>query len=389
MILVEKQIVNRTEEFNAMFKQSKALYNMWNYIMRQWFKYHYWWLLYRDCDKKYRKLFKKKMIWYYDLEKVLDSRLSSSARQQILRLLDKDWKSFYALKWVQNNRWLPWFKQKEFMLIFPWQRLTKNILLPRTLNYKINTDKIIKELKVVPVSRRKMELIISYEVDDVELKKSWISCWVDLWLNNLATIVTEKWKSLIVNWKPLKSLNKYFNKKIAKLQSKWQTHRKEQYPKNKVRRLHRKRNNKINDYLHKASKKVVDFCKENNVKEIVVWKNTWWKQECKMKNFVQIPHNRLIEMIKYKSIRNWINPVITEESYTSKIDHLVLEPMNKQEKYLWNRKYRWLFISSLWKTLNADVNWAIWILRKVSGESFIKKITSNGFVFNPVKVNID
>lgn len=146
---------------------------------------------------------------------------------------------------------------------------------------------------------------------------------------------------------------------------------------------------KIDDYLHKTSKKIVEFCKENKVKEIVIGKNVNWKKNSKLKNFVQIPHNKLIWMIEYKSKLQWINPVLTEETYTSKIDHLALEPMNKQENYKWNRKYRWLFISSLWKALNADINWAIWIIRKVSGNSFIRKIISNGFVFNPVKVNID
>lgn len=290
-----------------MFKQSKSLYNMWNYLMRQSYEYHYRWRKYKDCNVKYRNIFKKNMIWYYELEKVLESRLPSSTRQQILRLLDKDWKSFYALKW--RKRWLPWFKRKEFMLVFTKQNINEeNILLKRLLNFKINSKRKIQELKVVTISRRKMELVISYEVNDVELKKKWISCWVDLWLNNLATIVTEKWKSLIINWRPLKSINKYFNREIAKLQSNTRTNLKNQYPKNEIKRLYRKRNNRINDYLHKASRKIVDFCKENNVKEIVVWKNVWWKQECKMKNFVQIPHNRLIWMIEYKSRLQWINP---------------------------------------------------------------------------------
>lgn len=389
-MLTETHIVNRTQKFNIMFKQSKALYNSWNYLMKQAYEYHYWWKNFNDCDVEYKNIFEKKMIWYKDIEKVLKSRLPWQCRQQILMLLEKDWKSFYKLKWMQNNRGFPSFKIKEFMLIFTKQNINKDkILLKNLLRYQLKTDKNIQELKIIPHSRRKMKLVIAYEIEEKELKKKWVRCWVDLWLNNLATIVAENWKSLIVNWKPLKSLNKYFNKKISKLQSNTRSNLKSQFPKNKVKKLYEKRNKKIDDYLHKTSKKIVEFCKENKVKEIVIGKNVNWKKNSKLKNFVQIPHNKLIWMIEYKSKLQWINPVLTEETYTSKIDHLALEPMNKQENYKWNRKYRWLFISSLWKALNADINWAIWIIRKVSGNSFIRKIISNGFVFNPVKVNID
>jgi putative transposase len=123
------------------------------------------------------------------------------------------------------------------------------------------------------------------------------------------------------------------------------------------------------------------------VNRIIIWKNVNWKQECKLKNFVQIPHARLISMIQYKWFLQWIEVILTEESYTSKIDHLNYEIMEKQENYSWQRIYRWLFQST--KLINADVNWAIWIMRKVSGDFFLRRIASKGLVYNPVRVNID
>ena len=174
-------------------------------------------------------------------------------------------------------------------------------------------------------------------------------------------------------------MNKYYNMKVSELQK--TRSRKSQYPLNKVKNLARKRMNKINDYLHKASKKIIDIAVKNKTKQIVIWKNVNWKHECKLKNFVQIPHARLISLIEYKAFLNWIEVVLTEESYTSITDHL-------WTKEKWERVYRWLFRSLIWM-INADVNWAIWILRKVSGDGFLRSLASKGLMYNPVRINLD
>ena len=63
---------------------------------------------------------------------------------------------------------------------------------------------------------------------------------------------------------------------------------------------------------------------------------------------------------------------VTEESYTSKIDHLALEEMKKQESYLGKRLKRGLFKSSCGKILNADINGAIGIMRKKNAISDVQ-----------------
>ena len=104
--------------------------------------------------------------------------------------------------------------------------------------------------------------------------------------------------------------------------------------------------------------------------------------------FVEIPFSKLIDKITYKGRLVSIDVQITEESYTSKIDHLVFETLRKHDIYLGRRKKRGLFQSSIGKLLNADVNGAIGIGRKVFGDSYVNKIIGSGLAFNPIRVNV-
>lgn len=131
----------------------------------------------------------------------------------------------------------------------------------------------------------------------------------------------------------------------------------------------------------------------NNIGTIIIGLNKEWKNEINIgkrnnQHFVSIPHSKLIDKIVYKANLLGIEVITHEESYTSKIDHLAFEPLKKQESYLGKRKKRGLFQSSVGKLINADINGAIGIARKVVGDSFIGKIIDSGFVFNPVRINI-
>ena len=161
---------------------------------------------------------------------------------------------------------------------------------------------------------------------------------------------------------------------------------------NRIKSLTIKRNNKINDYLHHASKTIINYCIVYNIGTIVIGHNKNRKQEVdigKINNqkFVQIPFNKLIQQIQYKAENIGIECIVAEESYTSKTDHLVLEEMCHHDTYLGKRIKRGLFRSSTNKVLNADLNGAIGILRKVIDESSFEKIVDRGFVINPVRVN--
>lgn len=162
---------------------------------------------------------------------------------------------------------------------------------------------------------------------------------------------------------------------------------------NRIRKITLFRNCWIEDKLHKISRYIVDFCKSNNIGTIIIGLNKEWKNEINIgkrnnQHFVSIPHSKLIDKIVYKANLLGIEVITHEESYTSKIDHLAFEPLKKQESYLGKRKKRGLFQSSVGKLINADINGAIGIARKVVGDSFIGKIIDSGFVFNPVRINI-
>ena len=123
---------------------------------------------------------------------------------------------------------------------------------------------------------------------------------------------------------------------------------------NRIRKMALKRECKINDYMHKASRFVINYCLKNNIKNIVIGNNKDWKQNCNMgkrnnQNFVSIPFEKIISMIQYKAEEYGINVIITEESYTSKIDHFACEEMRKHEKYLGKRVKRELFYRD-WET---------------------------------------
>lgn len=193
----------------------------------------------------------------------------------------------------------------------------------------------------------------------------------------------------IINGRVMKSVNQWYNKKKAKLMSFVGN----KGTSNRIRKITLFRNCWIEDKLHKISRYIVDFCKSNNIGTIIIGLNKEWKNEINIgkrnnQHFVSIPHSKLIDKIVYKANLLGIEVITHEESYTSKIDHLAFEPLKKQESYLGKRKKRGLFQSSVGKLINADINGAIGIARKVVGDSFIGKIIDSGFVFNPVRINI-
>lgn len=150
------------------------------------------------------------------------------------------------------------------------------------------------------------------------------------------------------------------------------------------------RNCKVHDYMHKASRFIVNYCKDNHIGNIVIGNNKDWKQNCNMgkvnnQNFVSIPFEKLISMIQYKCEEVGIKVIVTEESYTSKTDHYSDEAMCHHENYMGKRIKRGLFRSASGKLINADLNGAIGILRKVVGER-LWQIADRGVVGTPSRI---
>jgi putative transposase len=201
---------------------------------------------------------------------------------------------------------------------------------------------------------------------------------IDLGVNNLATLTTNTGLSpLIINGRPLKYINHHYNKVKSKLQSDLQ----KQYPKrrmsNRIRTLTYKRNNRINNYLHKASRLIVNYLVSNKITTLVIGYNKGWKQSITSKqevstdvtkqnnqNFHTIPFYKFIQLLSYKCEISGIEVVIREESYTSLCSFLDNEDIKKHKNYKGERIKRGLFRSHTGKYINADVNASFNIMKK-------------------------
>ena len=232
--------------------------------------------------------------------------------------------------------------------------------------------KYIKEVRILKIHQYiKIEIIYKKEINS-QLKEfnecnSYFG--IDLGVNNLASITSnDKYLSFIINGRVLKSINQFFNKRKSKLQSDLKLKHSKDWSK-RLSILTYKRNNRINDYLHKASKKIIEMALSNGIDCLIIGKNDGWKQNINLskktnQSFTNIPHARFIELIKYKAEEVGMRVEIVEESYTSKIDHLSNENLCKQKIYSGKRIKRGLFKSASGRLINADIYGSIGILRK-------------------------
>ena len=230
-----------------------------------------------------------------------------------------------------------------------------------------------KKLRIIPLGNKnfKIEIVYEKEIKNLHLNKD-NAIGIDIGINNLMAITSNNpgCFSWLVNGRPLKSMNQYFNKQLS-IQKSLLSIINNKYWSNALTNLSLKRNNKIDDYLHKASRKVINHCIENDIGTIVIGHNNGWKQEINLgrktnQSFVSIPFNKLIQMIIYKTEEIGISVVLHEESYTSKCDHLAEEVMTHHDTYFGRRIKRGLYRSSTGKVLNADINGSIGILRKAN-----------------------
>ena len=398
---VEKHQLKYSKELDELCFNSKNLYNYCNYLIRQsFFK-----------DKVF--LNEHKLSHQLSIDKQEDwAKMGANTNQQILKLLFKNWISFFkTLKSyeIDPSKFLerpkpPRYKHKSKgrnIVIFPCNNKTniKNGLFhfPKFTKLKPIKTKVTNQnlcqARIIPLGKRfVLEIVYTIEVkEELELNNNYLS--IDLGVNNFATCYDSKNnKCFIMDGKVLKSYNQYWNKEKSRLQSILEivNHKKKS---NRLNQLTLKRTNKINDYMNKTSKYILDYCKDNDITHIVIGHNKDWKQESNIgkvnnQKFVNIPHNRFIELLKYKCENYSIEFIETEESYTSKTDHSSLEEMKHLEERAGKRKYRGLFKQGNGKVINADLNGAIGILRKVIDESLFKEIVNRGFVINPNKISI-
>lgn len=393
MRLVERHII-RDNRFEDICQKSGLLYNYVLYLVRQ-------------------GIFSGDYLKEYDLstklgnENQFDFRnLPSSVSQQVIKQV------FQNIKvWIREKKdyeknpskyktkpKLPRYKKgkKQNMLVFTtsacrikdgYIHFVKNIVKPIKTN--IGDNKLC-QVRIIPQTTcYVIEIIYEKKEIDLRLNKSNILS-IDLGLNNLCTCINNAGiKPFIINGKIIKSFNQWYNKKKAK----WMSFIKDKGTSKRLKWLNNCRNFWIEDKIHKISRWIINFCIKHNIGIIVIGLNKEWKQEVRLgkrlnQKFVEIPFLKLIDKITYKGRLVGIDVQTTEESYTSKVDHLAFETLRKHDIYLGKRKKRGLFQSSIGKLLNADVNGAIGIGRKVFGNSYVNKIIDSGLAFNPIRINI-
>lgn len=399
---VEKHIIKRNNKYYKMLDEycfkSKNLYNYANYIIRQEFINNSNWIRYNDLDKILKN--KENDFDYKNMP------ISSSA-QQCLKLLDKNWKSFFtSIKDYNKNPSkylgrpkLPKYRSKNgrnILILTNQNCKIKNgyITFPKKFKGLLIKTKIRKELQQVRVIPKDKYLVIEivYKIEDIEpLVDNGRYVGVDLGLDNFATITNNYGLiPLVINGKGLKSINQYYNKQISHYRSIAKRVNKLDYT-NKMRKLTFKRNNKVEDYIHKASRFLVNYCKNNEINTIIIGNNKNWKQSSKMnkkvnQNFISIPYYSFIQKVQYKAEEFGIKVIITEESYTSGTSFLDNELPVKENYNKSRRKYRGLFISNNGIKINADINGSYQIIKKVFPKAFAEGIEDVGL--HPFKVNL-
>ena len=349
--------------------------------------------------------------------------LNSNMAQQILKEVDGSFKSFFGLlklakkgKYAFKDCKLPKYLPKDgyTTLVIGFVRLKGNkLIIPFSNSFKkthkpveitippILLDKKVKEIRIIPkANARFFEIQYTYEAECIQrnLNKN-NALAIDLGINNLATCVTSAGKSFIIDGRRLKSINQWFNKENARLQSIKDKQHFGKKTTNRQKAIARDRNNKVNDYMNKAARKVIDYCIKNNIGSLIVGYNETFQRNSHIgkqnnQNFVSIPYGKLREKLECLCELNDIAFVKQEESYTSKAsfwdkDTIPVYNSDNPQVYAFSGKrvHRGLYKRADGKVFNADVNGALNILRKSNVVS-LDALYSSGEVDTLIRIRI-
>jgi putative transposase len=398
MHLVERHIIDRRDQRWQAIDQaawfSKNIYNAATYRVRQSFIAGAGYLNYAAIEKGFKQR---------DL--LPDQQLPLKVVQQVLKQVDHDWQAYFAAHkaWkarpekFQGKPRLPNYKETATgrnMLVYTDQAISRKALAqgwiePSGLPIRIKTaHRQVDQVRIL--SRRShyiVEVIYTQAVEQATVNPEYV-LGVDLGIDTLAALASNQpgFVPLLINGRPLKSINQGYNKQLARLKSALPAGH---YTSKRIQCLTHKRNCQIDTLLHRASKRVIEFMRLMGLGTLVIGKNDGWKQGIELgrrtnQAFVHIPHARFIKMLTYKAQRVGISVITTEESYTSKCSFLDLEPVGKQAQYAGKRVKRGLYRANDGRCINADVNGAYNIVRKVIPNAFSNGI--GGALVHPVRV---
>lgn len=391
MLLSHKTTIKLNDtESNIVGHMCYAAYKLWNACNYE--RHNYKTLgLTEYPDWYYQKKAHKGDLWY--------KQLPSQTAQEVCKLLDGSWKSFYALVKTQgiDNPRPPKYKHDNIPITYMQNAIvhdsssdTVRLSLSRKLKeymysaYGIsekylflknvvfeNTD-AIRQIKIHPPKDGTSEIIVIYEVPDVDsLPDNGKYLSIDLGLHNLLTCYDSATGDTFIAGRKYLSICSRFNKEISRVQSQWslmQSRKGVKHPKSSehISRLYRDKNNAINDYLHKVTRYIVTYCHDNDIHTVVIGDIKGIRKD---KNFGAVtnqklhalPYAKLYLMLEYKLALLGIRLVRQKEAYSSQVSPLSPEVSKKYAKRS-NRKHRGLYVDGrhLW---NADCVGAYNILR--------------------------
>jgi putative transposase len=397
MRLVEQHRIDRYDArfaaIDAAAFASKNLYNAALYLTRQAFIHQQQVISYEELAR--------------DMKTSVEFRaLPAKVAQWVLRQVALAWKSYFAAcaAWEVNpSRFLGHPKLPKYLdkrgrnlLTYTEQAISRapknrGYVVPSGLPVRVETRQTaIDQVRIVPhASHYTVEVIYERPVTPADVDPTRISA-IDIGLNNLAAVTFDQPGMLpfLVNGRPLKAINQWYNKRRARLQAKLPD---DVYTSRQLNILADKRGRQITAYLHVASRRIVDWLMGQRSGTLIIGENDGWKQAIGLgkrtnQNFVFVPHARFVAMLTYKAELVGIQVVVSEERYTSKCSFLDLEPVGKRDVYAGKRIKRGLFRASDGRRLNADVNGAYNILRTGVPNAFGNGI--GGVVVHPVRMTL-
>ena len=341
--------------------------------------------------------------WYYQKkhhkEDLRYRQLPSQTAQEVLKLLDKAWKSFYSLQRTHGieNPNPPRFKHSPVGITYMQNGIrheagtdSVRLSLPKQLkeymtekydirdkylnlkNKIFKSTDIIKQIRIYPPEKEKSEIIVIYEREDVRLlPDNGRHLSIDFGLHNLMTCYDGNTGETFIVGRKYLSICHYYNKEIARIQSQWwsaQYRKGIKHPKSSghLRRLYKKKNHAVNDYLHKITRNIVRYCEERGINTVIAGDITNIRKGKDLGHVTNqklhaLPYAKMYRMLEYKLAMSGIRFVKQDEAYSSQTSPFA-ERVSKEHAKKSNRVERGLY-KDAGHTWNADCVGAFNILR--------------------------
>jgi transposase, IS605 orfB family len=346
--------------------------------------------------------------------------LNSTTAQQIILNVYESFKNYFVQlkiikqgdKWVRKASLPRYLDKKGFypLIINDICIISGKLMIPYSHKFSkgysrifinippILENKIIKEVRIIPKSKARffeIQYIYEKEVKEKDYKIKNILA-IDLGVNNLCTCVTNTGKSFIIDGRRLKSINQWYNKESARLKSIKDKQKIKGYTL-RLDRLVYNYKNRVNDYMNKAIRYIINYCKNNNVSVLIIGHNKDFQRNCNIgrsNNQVlsQLPLSKLIFKLEYTCKVEGIDTLVINEAYTSKASFFDKDPLPNYgdtniSKFSGKRVKRGLYRTANGYEFNADVNGALNILRKSNVVS-LEALYARGEVDTPIRIRI-